>query len=206
MIQSIAQQKKHWREQILKVRDQISFNERQRREKVFFERLLRSAIFCDSSVILSYASMGSELNTWNLMQNLLAAGKKIVLPKIQGEHLQLFDVGMLEQNLIPGVWGIKEPDPRCCSEIFLASVDLVLVPGLAFDRTGCRLGYGKGFYDRLLMPPRPPALRTIALIFEEQWLAQVPREPHDQVVDWIWSDQAAAPVSTSFQNGSLCHS
>jgi 5-formyltetrahydrofolate cyclo-ligase len=197
MIQRISQQKKQWREQMLQVRDQIPFEERQHREKVFFEKVLQSPIFSGSKVIMSFASMGSELNTWGLMKDLLAAGKKIVLPRIHGEHLQLFDVGMMEQNLIPGVWGIKEPDPSLCTEISLASVDLVLVPGLAFDQAGYRLGYGKGFYDRLLMSPRPKGLQSIALIFEEQWVAQVPREAHDQVVDWIWSDQAASPLLTS---------
>ena len=207
MSQTISQQKKMWRDQVLKKRDQISVEERQCREEVFFKRLMQSTIFLDSTVIVSYASMGSELNTWGLMKNLLDAGKKIVLPKIQGEHLRLFDVGRIDQNLIAGVWGIKEPDPSRCTEVSLAAVDLVVVPGLAFDRAGYRLGYGKGYYDRLLAPPRPQNLQTIALIFEEQWIAHVPTEAHDQVIDWVWSDQATSPVptSTTVRDGS-CHS
>lgn len=116
-------------------------------------------------LILSYASFGSELNTDTFNLTLVQAGK-LVLPKVVGNTLQLFHVEKLD-HLIEGKWGIREPNPDQCSLIDPKSLSLVLIPGVAFDTTFNRIGYGKGYYDRLLSTLAPSAF-TLGIGFKEQ--------------------------------------
>ncbi|MDO5553018.1 MAG: 5-formyltetrahydrofolate cyclo-ligase [Planctomycetia bacterium] len=92
-------------------------------------------------------------------------------------------------ELVSGAYHIKEPCEACRSqaerEILPCEADVVIVPGLAFTRNGCRLGRGKGFYDRFLAQVRPDALR-IGLAFEEQMFSELPCDPHDQPVDCVF--------------------
>lgn len=127
--------------------------------------------------ILSYASFGSELDTGPLNTSLMEKGL-LVLPRVEGNHLELYRVqafAHLQKNL----WGIWEPDPNQCRPISSAAISLVLVPALAFDSRGYRLGYGKGYYDRLLAQI-PMHVETIGLGFREQsHPSLLPIEPHD---------------------------
>jgi 5-formyltetrahydrofolate cyclo-ligase len=118
------------------------------------------------ALILSYASFGDELSTWSLNQQLAESGR-LVLPRVTGNNLQLFKVNHLKEQLIVNRWGILEPNPNVCEEISVEQLAAALVPGLLFDSFRHRLGYGKGFYDRLLAQ-FPSTVETIGLGFREQ--------------------------------------
>ena len=137
------------------------------------------------SVVAGYQPMGSEIDPSALLARFAAAGAQIVLPRTapKGSGLPLsFHLWSPGQSLVKSAFGVAEPSP----EAVLLDPDLVIVPMLAFDGHGHRMGYGQGHYDRTL-----EALRTryplvaIGLAFEAQRVASVPREDHDQPLDGI---------------------
>jgi len=136
--------------------------------------------------VLATMAIGSEWSTRDFIERSRAAGKIIVLPRVTPapRHLELHAVADFERDLVPGVWEIPEPDPARCRKVELAQVDFALVPALAIDHGGYRLGYGAGYFDRLLsrrgkVPYCVTALPS-AFIVE-----RLPREAHDAPVDGI---------------------
>ncbi len=116
--------------------------------------------------ILSYASFGSELDT-SLLNKQLLSRKQLVLPKIVDDNIELFHVEHPETQLKRSIWGIWEPLPELCTQISHAQIGIVVVPGLGFDQDNHRLGYGRGFYDRLLVK-FPPKTKKFGIGFKEQ--------------------------------------
>jgi 5-formyltetrahydrofolate cyclo-ligase len=146
--------------------------------------------------VLSYASFGSEPDTAALNQAVLSRDRALLLPRIDRatRSLTLHRVADLAAALTPGTWGILEPDPGRCPVVEPATVDLVVVPGVAFDVTGSRLGYGGGYYDRLLAEVSAGAAR-IALAFELQVVDRVPAGPDDRRVDLIVTERRTVRAS-----------
>ncbi len=131
----------------------------------------------DDQFILSYASFGSELSL-DALNNRLAQEGRLVLPKIKNKELQLFIVKDVN-DLILNSLGIREPCESNTKLIDPSHLSLALIPGLGFDpKTKHRLGYGKGFYDRLLN--QYPSLITVGIGFREQVFHSLPWEVHDR--------------------------
>ncbi|MFN7754062.1 MAG: 5-formyltetrahydrofolate cyclo-ligase [Pseudomonadota bacterium] len=153
-------------------------------------RLLGMPFWADAGTVSAYLSIGEEFDTAAIVGDILRSGRRLLLPRIVDRqsratrHLVLHAVDDPATDTLPGPWGIREPDPRRCPEVDPDEVDLVLVPGLAFDRQGGRLGYGAGFYDRLLAQTRAGCLR-VATAFALQCREPVPMQPHDQRIDWL---------------------
>lgn len=136
------------------------------------EKLSSSAIW-----VLSYASFGTELDLWRTNEKLAKAGK-LVLPQVELDNLRLFQIADLA-HLKLNRWGILEPDPQVCQEMDLSLISLAFIPGLGFDhQTGHRLGYGKGYYDRLLKHLSPLAI-SYGVGFKEQEMVHLPFSEQD---------------------------
>jgi 5-formyltetrahydrofolate cyclo-ligase len=139
---------------------------------------------------MAYVSFGGEFETGELVADVLARGKTLVLPRVDRDSrgLKLHAVRDLERELVPGVWGIRQPRADC-PEISASKLDFVLVPGVAFTRRGERLGYGGGYYDRLIrgFARRPP---LIAAAFELQLVPELPTTERDQAVDLVVTEEA----------------
>ena len=148
------------------------------------DRLFSLPEFAAARTLMFFASFRSEVETLPMIRRALAAGKKGVLPKVAGGHLDLYGISDPGRDLSPGAWGI--PEPRTAVPAEVGSVDLMVVPGAAFDEAGNRLGYGAGFYDSLL-PGFAGA--TVALAFELQIVPSVPAEPHDVPVRKIVTEE-----------------
>ncbi len=133
-----------------------------------------------ASTVLLYHPLPDEVDITPLMERGRVAGKRILLPAVVGDDLALREYEG-EASLLVGAYGIKEPAGREYTDY--ASVALVLVPGVAFDMGGRRLGRGKGYYDRLL--PRLSHARRIGVCFPFQLVDDVPSEAHDQLVDAV---------------------
>jgi 5-formyltetrahydrofolate cyclo-ligase len=148
--------------------------------------LLAHAPLAAARSVLAYLSFGSEIDTRPLLAALQARGAAIVLPRVHraARRLDLYRVSDLDADTLAGVWGIREPDPARCALADLQEIDAVLAPGVAFTRAGGRLGYGGGFYDRLLgrWPARPP---VIAAAYDAQIVDAMPIEPTDVPVDAV---------------------
>jgi 5-formyltetrahydrofolate cyclo-ligase len=139
-----------------------------------------------ASTVLVYASCGSELSTEPLLVAALSAWKALILPRVTDDGgLRLHAIGALAQ-LSPGYRGIPEPGASL-PEVAVTAIDLALVPGVGFDRRGGRLGYGGGWYDRLLAEPgwRCPIW---GLSFACQIVDELPLDAHDRPVAAVVSE------------------
>ena len=165
--------------------------------------LIALPAYRSAEVVLWYVSMPSELATAPAIEAALADGKQVAVPWCDGEELGLWRLESMAE-LEPGTWGIPEPPPARREDperrIAPEAIDLVVVPGLAFDLRGRRLGHGKGYYDRLLV--RSPAVRA-ALCFDAQVFPEVPAGPRDAVMDWLVTERGARAVER-FSDGSGC--
>ena len=125
--------------------------------------------------ILFYAPMPCELDIWPLLEDAIRSGKEAYLPRFEGASYLASRVTNIHTDLTSGQFGIREPVPGS-PQIPLNRLDFVLVPGIAFDLQGRRLGRGKGYYDRLLAEVRGT---TCGVAFDEQIVEELPVEPHD---------------------------
>lgn len=148
------------------------------------ERLISLPEFKSARTVLFFASFRSEVETIPMIRRALASGKRVVLPKVKGKELALFEIKDFDGDVSPGAWGI--PEPRESSPFDLKDVDLIVTPGAAFDARGNRVGYGAGYYDKILSGYRG---MTVALAFEEQIVPDVPADAHDVPVGKIVTEK-----------------
>jgi 5-formyltetrahydrofolate cyclo-ligase len=182
-------QKSDLRAAVLARRDAIPEPQRRARSEAISRKVQALPEFSAAKVVMAYMSMGSEFDTQLLVQAVLQRGARLVLPRVDKttKMLALHAVRDLQHDLKSGIWGIREPDPARCDTVALSEVDFILMPGAVFDRERRRLGYGGGFYDKMLALPERRAL-TVAVAFDEQVVPSVPTEPHDVPVDILVSD------------------
>ena len=149
------------------------------------KRALRAPSFATARCVLVTFPFASEWDTRPLALAALKSGKTLVVPRVNNASrmLELHVVADIERDVTPGYRGIPEPLPTL-PQIAAAAIDWVLVPGVAFGPEGSRLGYGGGYYDRLMITLQPGAAR-IAGAFEAQIVAHIPAASHDLRVDLI---------------------
>ncbi len=164
--------------------------ERRRRSRRIVERLFATAEFRSAASVAFYASWKSEVATHEAIRRALAEGKRVWLPKVATapRRLLLAPISDPDRELRPGAYGILEPPPERAVEVVQAQVDLVVVPGVAFGEHGERLGYGQGYYDRLLAQ-LPDRVVTVGLAFEVQVFPCLPQDPHDVPVQLIITEE-----------------
>ncbi len=147
--------------------------------------------------IAVYASLPLEAGTDSILTSLLDMHKEVVLPRVDGKELVLHKVSDLKRDLIPqGAFKIMEPDPAYCPVIPPDSVDLFILPGLGFDVFGSRVGYGIGYYDRLLSQSRADALK-IALAYEFQVVHAIQLKKYDVPMEMIVTEREVYEPSQS---------
>ncbi|MCM1540315.1 MAG: 5-formyltetrahydrofolate cyclo-ligase [Blautia sp.] len=168
------------RSRILKRRNALTEEERKRAACVLTERIMEHPQYCLSDTILCYADYGSEISTGGVIREALAAGKKVFLPRVEGEDMAFYRIHDLAE-LAQGYKGI--PEPRGDTERYCgggqAERTLLLMPGVAFDKNRNRLGYGKGFYDRFLAAYPELQPRSIAVGYQCQLEEELPAEETD---------------------------
>ena len=164
------------------------------RSEAIIRTLLALRDYREAQVIAAYASFGSELDTSGFLLRALAAGKQLLLPRIDKAKrcLELRRVTNIESDLAAGVWGIREPALHC-PRVDAAQAQFMLVPGVAFTRRGERLGYGGGYYDRLLTEVAP-LTRRVAGAFSIQLVDAVPVDQRDQPVHAIVTERETLTV------------
>jgi 5-formyltetrahydrofolate cyclo-ligase len=155
--------------------------DRDAKSRMIQQRLVELPEFQRSSSILTYIGVKSEVGTGAIVRDALGKGKRLAVPYVAGDTLRAAFIESTA-DLEPAQFGLLEPIPevrndplRVCD---ISTVDLFVVPGVAFDRAGGRLGHGKAYYDRLLAGAKPEA-RFIALAFECQVVDSVPMTPTD---------------------------
>ncbi|MCG0278765.1 MAG: 5-formyltetrahydrofolate cyclo-ligase [Thermanaeromonas sp.] len=178
--------KAYLRKEVLARRNALSEGERNKKNKAIHRRLLSLSAWEEANFLMIYVSFGSEVSTDYLIKKALAQGKKVAVPYCLREERKLMASVIYDYpgDLIPRTWGILEPRPEALRPVEPGLIDLCLVPGVAFDIYGNRLGYGAGYYDRFLPRLRPDAYK-IALAFEVQIVDTVFPTPQDVPVDLI---------------------
>ena len=181
----------------IQIRDEIAhtisaLSESEINEKIAAveSRLFAFANFLESKIALLYRSGNLEVQTDSIIQKAQSYNKIVVLPAFDPENykMKLMKVDVFGQELIPGPRGVLEPDASKCKVVPMDRIDIAIIPGLAFDEKGGRIGMGTGYYDRLV-PRLDITTRKVALTFEEQIIPQVPMESHDKHVDIIITDK-----------------
>ena len=184
----IRAQKKAFRRKILETRDRLEPQFLENAGLSVFERLKAFPFWqkCRKPFIYISSKPG-EVDTLKLIGDALATGKEVSVPVLEGfdRRLNLARLESLE-SLAPGPFDILEPPVERRSLVGIESPDLIVVPGLAFTAEGKRLGFGGGYYDRLLAVNQSP---RIALAFEWQIEKDLPTDEHDIPVDFIVSEK-----------------
>ena len=196
-IHAMTEQKSVLRQEMITRRDALPEAECARIATALTAQLIRLPQYAAAGSVLATMSIGSEWNTRAFLDRARADGKVVVLPRISPppKRLQLHAVGDLDRDLVPGVWNIPEPDSQRCPPVDFGSVDFALVPALAVDRACFRLGYGAGYFDKLLTGrrARPFCVAALPAAFVVESL---PHEAHDVPVDMVLIESGpAAPGS-----------
>ena len=154
------------------------------------DRLCNFANFLESKIVLMYINNINEVSTAGILKKCSLYEKTVVLPMFGTEHfdLKLFKTVNLDSDLKTGARGVLEPDVKKCKIVPIDFIDIAIIPGLASDTKGGRIGGGDGYYDRLI-PKLSNTTRKVALAFECQIIQQIPVEAHDRHVDIIVTEK-----------------
>ena len=161
---------------------------RARNSRAIARKVFRLRAFRHASVVCCNVALPYEVQTWWRIEEMLERGKRVGVPIVQTrtKRLGISEVRDPSTELVPGAFGVLEPAPRARRPLPLREVDLVLVPGLAFDRRGHRLGHGYGYFDRFLAR-LPKRTKTVGLAFRFQLLDRLPTTLHDHAVHTVVS-------------------
>ena len=188
-----AEAKAALRKTILRRRGELPEGERASLGDRIIGTVLDLPAYERSNVVLAYASFGAELPTDRFLRRVLDDGKVLLLPRVGSGGLDLYHVRDPDEDLVPGTWGIREPIKDRCPLADPESVDFALVPGLAFDRGGRRLGYGGGFYDRLISGGLSDRTPLVSGAFGVQIVDEVPVGPNDVPVHAVVTEEDIYP-------------
>jgi len=144
----------------------------------------------NAAAVCTYMHVGSEVRTSGIINGLFEKGKRVLVPVTRkgSRHMIFSELLSLESSLTTGAMGIPEPKPEFLKPVPLESADVVLVPGVAWDPEGYRLGYGAGYYDRAInaLQKRVP---LVGLAYECQIVEGIPRSRFDRPVNLIVTEQ-----------------
>ena len=194
--ETLFQQKTTIRKEILEKRKSQDPKIRVVQSRSIMRALLSHKEFQNADRILIYLSKDEEVGTDNLLGRALELGKRVCVPVVdqKTDELQISELPGPEIDFRMGAFGVREPAEEDLNFVSPDQIDLVIIPGLAFDRRGGRIGYGKGYYDRLLKRLGSQIPR-IALAFDFQVLDTVPQEENDILVDAIITEKSTMSCS-----------
>ena len=158
-------------------------DERRRRSEAIWRQVARLTAFRRAKIVCCYVALPYEVQTWRMIEAMLSRGKRVVIPvtRPRTKRLQLSEVRDPDAELLPGAFGVWEPVASAFRPVHARELDLVLVPGLAFDRRGHQLGHGHGYFDRFLTR-LPRSIPTVGLAFRCQLINRLPTAAHDHAV------------------------
>ncbi len=178
------------RKRILEARGALTQDEVAAKSDAILQKVLKTPEYMEADNILLYADYNREVMTRGIFEDAMMRKKRVYFPKSdQFTNAMTFYQTLSVKQLEKGYMGIPEPkeNPQLCYKFNANEDTLVIVPGVAFDMAGFRLGYGKGYYDKFLSNRRQ--LSTMALAFACQIVEELPSEPHDIKMDKIVTEE-----------------
>ncbi|MQA11592.1 MAG: 5-formyltetrahydrofolate cyclo-ligase [Pseudonocardiaceae bacterium] len=174
--------KTQWRAQLRSARSSVSPQQHALEADALAKFLLASDIVREAGTLCGYVPVGREPGTAQMLDGFLTMGVRLLLPVVEGELLN-WVVYSGREALTEGAYGLAEPAGSRLGSAAIFSARVVIVPALAVDHTGTRLGRGKGYYDRALRLAAPDAV-FIAMVRDEELVTHLPAEPHDVPMTW----------------------
>jgi 5-formyltetrahydrofolate cyclo-ligase len=178
---ALAERKRDIRRSVLHGRDALPEEDRRAWSAAITERLMTLPELRSTRTVMAFWSFGSEVDTSRLIEALHAAGKRVALPRVDGREVAAV-------VYVPGdpttATSFGAMEPTSAEIVRPTEIDVVIAPGVAFDRNGGRIGYGGGFYDRFLRTVRADT-PVIAPAFAMQLVDEIPRGEHDRPVDVV---------------------
>jgi len=186
----LKQTKSKIRKDMITALESLSENEIALKTRKIENRLFDFANFVEANITMLYISCPGEVTSRNIITYCLDYKKIIVLPAFDAQkfRIRLFKIDNIEKDLKPGSRGMLEPDTARCKPVPVECLDIAIIPGIAFDEKGGRIGSGEGYYDRFI-PKLPITTRKVSIAFEDQIIPQVPMESHDKHVDIIITNE-----------------
>ena len=181
----IQEEKKKLRQQIKEQKRRITFEDKQKRSAIIMDKLEQDKNFQKAQTIMCYWSMKDEVHTHDFIKK-WHPSKRIILPAVRGDELELkvFEgFGSMKEG---ENFGILEPAGTEFTE--LSELDLVIVPGIAFDKNNNRMGRGKAYYDKLLQKVSCP---KYGICFDFQFMDSIPADSHDIKMDRVLTDKTS---------------
>jgi len=182
---ALAERKRDIRRSVLHERDALLEEDRRARSAAITERFMALPELGSTRTVMAFWSFGSEVDTSGLIEALHAAGKRVVLPRVDGREVAAV-------VYVPGdptaATSFGAMEPTSAEIVRPTEIDVVIAPGVAFDRNGGRVGYGGGFYDRFLRTVRADT-PVIGLAFAVQLVDEVPGGERDRLVDVVVTEE-----------------
>ena len=189
-MEETRQTKDEIRRSISKALAALSEKDNRQKTQQIEKRLFEFANFLEANIVLLYLNRDCEVSSMNIIKKCLNFKKIVILPSFNSikHEATLFKIDNLDSDLRSGSGHFLEPDPSRCNVVPIECIDIAIIPGIAFDEKGGRIGTGNGNYDRLI-PNLPITTRKVALTFEDQIIPQVQMENHDKYVDIIITEK-----------------
>lgn len=189
-VTTLDDEKQRLRKDVLARRNKLTTAQRVIRSADVLQKLFELEVVGSATWIHFYVSFGSEVETTGMIAHALSRGKRVSVPKMEpvSKQLVLSELKDPVRELVPNAVGIPEPKPEVFRPVEIGTMNLFVIPGIAFDERGNRLGQGAGYYDRMLagVSGRVP---IVGLAFELQLVKEVPVGDHDVKVNWIVTDK-----------------
>jgi 5-formyltetrahydrofolate cyclo-ligase len=188
-MEDIKEKKQEVREQMATSLGGLTKDTLAQKNRVVVDKLFEFANFLEAKIALLYLHKDWEISSKSIIERALGMNKIVVLPLINKDRpkVALYKIDAPEKDIIEDSEGFLSPNIDRCKKVPIDCIDIAIIPGLAFDEKGGRLGLGDGYYDHLI-PRLPITTRKVAVAIEEQVVPLIPMESHDKYVDIIITD------------------
>lgn len=187
----IVEAKKVIRKRMIEGRNAMSPREIAQKSASITEKLCSLRQYAAAGTVTVYMSYRNEVSTEAFIQRCLLQGKRVAIPKVRTVPtlaLELYEIKDVENDVLPGYKGIPEPNASSLELVDPQEIDFAVIPGLAFDYSRHRIGYGAGYYDRLLVTLRPDCLK-VGIAYDMQVTEQLMAEKHDIAMDMVITEK-----------------
>ena len=174
------------RKRILALRKAMPESVLQGKSKKIIEKVMNHPMYQRAEIIFCYMDAKGEVKTRDLIEHAWTMGKKVAVPKVHGDVMEFYYIEAFQQ-LESGYFGIMEPGSECSKLEHVSNNSLVIMPGVAFDKMGNRIGYGRGYYDKYFSSYSD--LYKMAIAYSEQIVEEIPADNLDVKADCVVTDE-----------------